>query len=184
MPRPSKKVVKKTLETKLLGRPSRLKQRLPWTFFHRSARWMFAAPRDNGLSRNLTKITPGTEASFRSPLTRHKLCLLIAQSAPRPRDLARTTKKVGAIEIVAIAASTALGLTASPWPIGLTQPRFRRKTIMILATTGQRVGKIGTWAGPPIIIVTKTSISLNNLPSPASQKTIISLGDLLVGDWC
>ena len=182
MPKPSKKVVEKTPGTRPFERPLRLRPRPPQIFLRRSARWMLAASGATAPFSNLPRIIPGTKAPFRSALTRHKPCLLIALSLPRPRNLARTTKKVGAIGIVAIAALTAVGLRASPRPLGSTQPRLRLKTIVIVAATGQY--KIETWAKPPITMVTRKSILLTNVLSPASQKTSISLGNLLVGDWC
>ena len=134
--------------------------------------------------QNLPKITPKTKASFCSVFPRHKLCLLIAPSSPRPRNLAGTSKRVDVIGIVAIAAPAAPGLKVPPWPLESTWPIPRLETIVIVAAIGQYVEKIRTWARPPLIIVTRNGILLTSAPSPTSQKTSIGLGDLHVGDWC
>ena len=84
---------------------------------------------------------------------------------------------------VAIAAPAAPGLRALPRPLGSTPPRSRLETIVIMAITGKRVKKIGTWAKPLVTIVTRRGILLTNVLSPTSQKNSISLGNFLVGDW-
>ena len=144
---------------------------------------MFAAPKATALPQIISRITPRTETSFCSALIRHKPCLLIASSPPRAKDLARTTRKVGAIEIVAIAVLVTLDFRALSRLLRSIRPRSRLKTIVIVAATGQRVGKIGTWARPPITTVTRRAILPTNALSLVSQKTSIGLGNLLVGDW-
>ena len=146
-------------------------------------RWMLAAPRATAPPWNLPKITPGTKAPFCSAPKKYKLCFLIVSNKLKPqRDRVGTTKRIGTIKIVAIAASAPLGLRALPRPLGSAQPRSRLE--MIVAATSQRIGKIGTWAGPPVTIVTWKAILPTNALSPVSQKISISLGDLRVGEWC
>ena len=144
---------------------------------------MFNAPKATTPPQNLLRITPGIEAPFHSAPRRHKPCLLIVPSKLRPhRDRTGTIRRVGTIGIVAIAAPVAPGLKASSLPLGSIRPRPRLE--MIVATTSQRVGKIGKWAGPPITTITKRAILPTNALSPACQKTSIGLGNLVVGDWC
>ena len=145
---------------------------------------MLAAPRATALPQNLPKIIPGTKAPFHSILTSHELGFLIVPSLPRLRNLTRTTRRIGAIRIVTIAAPAAAGLKASPWSLRSTQPRSRLETIVIVAATGQRIRKIRIWVRSPIIIIIWRDILLTNVLSPVSQKTSIGLGDLLIGDWC
>ena len=166
------------------GRPSQLRQSPPWTFLPESAKWMLAAPRATALPWNLPRIIPRTKTPFRSTITRHKPCLLITPSLPRLKNLAGTTRKVGAIRIVAIATSVALGLKAPPRSLGSIRPRPRLKTIVIVAATGQRIRKIKTWAKPFVTIITKRGILLTSAPTITSQKTSIGLGNLYVDDWC
>ena len=145
---------------------------------------MLAALGATAPPQNLLKIIFGTKTPFCFALTRHKPCLFIALNPAIPRDLAGTTRRIDLIGIIAIVAPAILGLRALPWALGSTQPRLQLKTIVIVAATGQCVGKIGTRAGPPITIITKSGILLTNILSPVSLKTSIDLGNLLVGDWC
>ena len=133
--------------------------------------------------QNRSSITPGTKAPFYSALTRHETCLLIALSPQRPKDVIRTIRKVGAIKIVAISAPATLGLRAPPRPLGSIQPSYWFNKIVIVAATGQHVGKIKTWAEASVIIVTRKAILPINTLSLASQKTSIGLDNLFVGDW-
>ena len=141
---------------------------------------MLATPETTASSQNLSKITSKTKASFRSAAKRHKPFHLIATSPSRPKDLAKTTRRVGAIGIVAIAAPATLGFMAPPQPLGSTQSKFPLEMIML--ATSQRIGKIGTGAGPLVTTVTKRAILPTNALSPTSQKTSIGLGNLFIGD--
>ena len=141
---------------------------------------MLATTRATAPPRNLPEITRGTKVPLRSAHRRHEPCLFIALSSPRPKNLVGTTRKIGTIGIIAIAAPAALGLRAPPRPLGPTQPRPRLK--IIVAATSQRIEKIGTWAGPSVTTVTKKAILLTNALSPVSEKTSIGLGNLLVDD--
>ena len=96
------------------------------------------------MPQNLSRITSGTKAPFYSALPRHKPYLPIALSLPIPKNFAGTTRKVNAIRIVAIAAPAALGFRVLPWPLGSKRLRPQLETIVIIAATGQRDGKIGT----------------------------------------
>ena len=148
-------------------------------------RWMLAVPRAIAPPQNLPKNTPRTKVPFCSALRRHKPYLLIIPSKLRPRrDCAGTTRRVGTIEIVAIAAPVAPGLKAPPRLLESIWLRRRLKTIVIVVATGQRNEKIRTWARPPFTTVTRKAILPTNAQSSASQKTSIGLGNLLVGDWC
>ena len=181
--RPSKKVNKRIPETRLLRRLSRLRPRPPCTFFCGSVKWMLAASEATTLPWNLPKIIPGTKAPFCSAPKRHEAYLLIIPSELKPwRDRARTIRRVGTIEIVAITAPTTPSLKAPPRPLRSTRPRLRLE--IIVAATSQCVGKLEIWAGPPVTIITRKTILLTNAISLTSQKTSISLGNLLVGDWC
>ena len=144
---------------------------------------MLAVPGATAPPQNLQKIIFETKTLFSSVLTRHKPCLLIAPKLPRPRDLTRTTRRVGAIETIAIAAFAALGLRVLPRPWESTQLRPRLKTIAIEVAAGQRVIKIRTWARPPVTTITRKVILPTNALSFASNKTSIALGNLLVGAW-
>ena len=145
---------------------------------------MLAAPGAIASPQNLPRIILRTKVLFCSAFTRHKPCPLIALSPTRPRDFAGTTRKVGAIEIVAIAATPALDLRASPRLLRSIRPKPQLEIIMIVAVTGHHIRKIGTWARSPITIVTRRGILLTNASSPTSQKTSIGFGNLLVGDQC
>ena len=135
--------------------------------------------------QNLLKNTLETKVLFCSALKKHKPCLLIVPSKLRPwKDCIRTTKRVGAIGIVIMAAFATLGLRAPPRPLRSTRPRFRLETIVIMAATGYHVRKIETWARPPVTMVKRRGILLTNVSSPASQKNSIGLGVLLVNSWC
>ena len=131
---------------------------------------------------HLSRITFGTKASFCFAFKRNKPCFLIVPSLPRPRNFAGTTKKIGAIGIVAIAAPAALGLWALPQLLWSIQARPRLE--INVTATGQRVKKIKTWSGLLVITVTRKNISLTNVPSFTTKKTSIGLGNLLVGEWC
>lgn len=133
----------------------------------------------------LLKSTLAIEAltDFCSAHKRYELYPFMARSPPRLRGLAKITRRVSVIRIVAIAASATPSLKASFRPQKLIWPRPRLRTIVIVAAIDQSK-RIVTWARPPIIIVTRRTISLINISSHISQKTIISLGNLFVGDWC
>ena len=79
---------------------------------------MLAAPGATAPPRNLPRITSETKAPFRSAPRRHESCFLIAPILLRPKDLVKTTRKIGAIRIVAIAALAALGLRVPFRPLG------------------------------------------------------------------
>ena len=144
---------------------------------------MLAIPGATPPPQNLSKIISRTKAPFCSAPRRHKPCFFIVLSKLKTqRDRAGTTRKVDIIRIVAIAAPAAPGLRTSLQPLELIQPSPQFE--MILAATSQHVGKIGTWARPPMTNVTKRAIWPINALSSASQKTNISLGNLLVANWC
>ena len=131
----SKKFVKRTPRTRPSRTRLRLRLRPPWTFLCGFVRWMLAAPKTTAPPRNLPRITPGTEALFRSTPKRHKPSLLIAPSELRPRrDRAGIIRRVGTIEIVAIADPAASSLKAPSRLLGSTQPRPRLK-IIVAATS-------------------------------------------------
>ena len=183
VPKPSKKVVKKTLEIRLSRKLSRLRPKPPWIFLYESVRWMLAAPEATILPQNLPKIIPRTKTPFCSALKKHEPCLLIVSSELRlRRNRIGTIRRVGIKRIIAIAAPVASSLSGLPRPLGLTRPRPRLR--MILAVTSRYVGKIRKWAKPFITTIIRRAILQTNALSPASQKTSIGLGDLVVGDWC
>ena len=103
---------------------------------------MLGAPEANAPPQNLPSIISGTKVPFHSAPRRHKPCFFIALSPPRPRDLARTNRRVGAIEFVTIATSVVPGLRALPRLLELIQPRPRLKIIVV--ATSQHVRKIKT----------------------------------------
>ena len=177
MPGLSKKIVEKILQIKILGKPSQLRPRPPWTFLSESAKWMLAAPGATALPQNLPRIIFETKAPFCSAFTRHELCLLIAPSPPRPKDLAGTTRRVGAI-----AAHTASSFRTLRWPLESTKPRPWLETIMIMGATGQRVGKTRNRLKSLVTIITRRDILLTNALNSTSQKTSINLGNLHIGD--
>ena len=144
---------------------------------------MLAIPKASALPQNLPRITLRTEAPFRPASRSHKPCFLIVANKLRPwRDRAGTNRRVSTIGIFAIATSTALGLTTLPRPLGSTRPRFWLE--IIVAANSQRIGKIGIWVGPLVTTIIRKAILPTNALSPASEKTSIGLGNLLVGDWC
>ena len=183
MPRASKKIVKKIPETRPLRKLSRLRPRPPWTFPRGSVRWMFAALKATTPPQNLPRITPGTKAPFCSAPRSHESCLLIVSSELRPwKDRAGTIKRISTIGTVAIAAPAASGLKALLRPLRSSRPKPRLE--MIMAAIKQRIGKIGTWGGPPVTTVTKKALLPTNALSSASPKTSIGLGNLLIDDGC
>ena len=154
-----------------------------WTFLYGSMRWMLAVSRATAPPWNLSKNTPGTKVFFCSAPKRHKPCLLIIPSELRPRkDRKKTTRRVGGIKIVTLAAPAAPGLKAPPRPLRSTQPRLWLEMIVIMAATSQRIGKIRTWAWPPVTIITRKSILLTNVLCLTSLKTSIGLDNLFAGD--
>ena len=91
---------------------------------------MLAAPGAIALPQNLPKITPKAKAPFRSAPKRHKLCLFIALSPPRQRDLIGTTRRVGVIGMIVIIAPAAPYFRAPPRPLGLKEQKPWLKTIV------------------------------------------------------
>ena len=144
---------------------------------------MFATPSATALPQNLPSITPGTKAPVHSSLTRHKPCFFIAPSPSRLKNLVKTTRKIGAIGIIAITAFAVLGLRAPPRLLGSKRPRSRLKTILIVVATGQRIGKIRTWAKLLVTIITRRSILQTSASSRTSQKTSIRLGNFHIDEW-
>ena len=144
---------------------------------------MLTVPGATAPPQNLPKDTPGTKVLFCSPTRRHKPCFPIVLSELKPRkDRAETTRGVGVIKIVAIAAPAALGFRALSRQLRSSQPRLRLKMTMI--AINQYDEKIKTWARPLVTIVTRRAILPTNTLSLRSQTTSIGLCDFLVSDCC
>ena len=94
VPRPSKKVVKKTPGTRPSRKLWQLRPRPPWTFLCGSGRWLLAAPEATIPLWNLPRITPTTKALFCSASRRYEQCFPIILSELRPwRDPRRDYQK-------------------------------------------------------------------------------------------
>ena len=113
------------------------------------------------LPQNLAKNTTMTKVFFYSALRRHKPYRFLIPGKMRPwKDRGGTTRRIGGIKMVAIAASAAPGLRALSGRLESTRPKPQLE--IIVTTIGQRDKKIKTWIKPPVTIITNKAILPTN----------------------